>query len=117
MRCTKPGTAIRRRPRRPKSSRCAAPSPACCASRASNASPPTGRRRGRDAHRGARAVFFAESGGYVETPTYHRSQLKAGNRIAGPAVIEEYASTTLLHPGDAVEIEALGDLVIDIRRS
>jgi N-methylhydantoinase A len=72
---------------------------------------------GADAHRGARAVFFAESGGYVETPTYHRSQLKAGNRIAGPAVIEEYASTTLLHPGDAVEIEALGDLVIDIRRS
>jgi N-methylhydantoinase A len=72
---------------------------------------------GADAHRGARAVFFAESGAYVQTPTYDRRRLKAGNRIAGPAVIEEYASTTLLHPGDVVEIDAFGDLVIDIRRS
>ncbi len=27
----------------------------------------------------------------------------AGNRIAGPALIEEYASTTVVHPGDVVD--------------
>ena len=70
-----------------------------------------------DAHRGSRAVYFAESGGYVETPTYHRPLLSAGNRIAGPALIEEYAATTVVHPGDVLEVDAFGDLVIEIRRS
>ena len=41
----------------------------------------------------------------------------AGNRIVGPALIEEYASTTVVHPGDVVEVDAFGDLVIEILRS
>src|SRR5207253_3542240 len=40
-----------------------------------------------DAFRGKRPVYFAGTG-FVETPTYHRPRLKAGNRIAGPALIE-----------------------------
>ena len=43
--------------------------------------------------------------------------LTAGNRIAGPALIEEYASTTVVHPGDVLEVDAFGDLVIEIGRS
>jgi N-methylhydantoinase A len=78
---------------------------------AGDAVPPAG------AHRGTRAVYFAESGGYVETPTYQRARLTAGNRIAGPALVEEYASTTVVHPGDLLEVDAFGDLVIEIRRS
>jgi N-methylhydantoinase A len=70
-----------------------------------------------DAHRSSRAVYFAESGGFVDAPTYNRPQLLAGNRIAGPALIEEYASTTVVHPGDALQVDAFGDLVIAIRRS
>jgi N-methylhydantoinase A len=69
-----------------------------------------------DAFSGARAVYFAETG-YVETPTYDRLRLRAGNRIAGPALVEECASTTVVHPGDRLEVDAFGDLVIDIRRS
>ena len=45
--------------------------------------------------RGTRPVYFAEAGGHVDTPTYDRARLVAGNRIAGPALIEEYASTTV----------------------
>ncbi len=41
--------------------------------------------------------------------------LRAGNRIAGPALVEEYASTTVVHPGDRLEVDAFGDLVIEIR--
>ena len=33
-------------------------------------------------------------------------------RIAGPAVIEEFDSTTVLHPGYAAEIETYGNLII-----
>jgi N-methylhydantoinase A len=69
------------------------------------------------AFRGTRPVFFAEAGRSVDTPSYDRAQLLADNRIAGPALIEEYASTTLVHPGDVVTVDAYGDLVIEILRS
>jgi N-methylhydantoinase A len=68
------------------------------------------------AGRGARPVYFASTG-YVDTPTYDRAALHAGNRIAGPALIEEHASTTVVHPGDMLEVDAFGDLIIEVRRS
>ena len=36
-----------------------------------------------------------------DAPTWRRAELLAGNRIKGPALIEEHASTTVLMPGDA----------------
>ena len=68
------------------------------------------------AGRGARPVYFASTG-FVDTPTFDRAKLKAGNRIEGPALIEEHASTTVLHPGDKLEVDAFGDLIIEVRRS
>ena len=68
------------------------------------------------AYRGSRPVYFA-SIGFVDTPTFDRAALKAGNKIEGPALIEEHASTTVLHPGDKLEVDAFGDLIIEIRRS
>jgi N-methylhydantoinase A len=64
---------------------------------------------------GTRPVYFVSTG-FVDAPTYDRPLLKAGNRIAGPALIEEHASTTVVHPGDAVEVDAFGDLIMTIRR-
>ena len=63
---------------------------------------------------GTRPVHFREAGGFVETPTYARAALLAGNRIAGPALVEEHASTTVLGPDDALEVDAFGDLVIAV---
>jgi N-methylhydantoinase A len=71
---------------------------------------------GADAFRGRRPVYFASTG-FVETPTWHRPALQAGNTIAGPALIEEHASTTVMHPGDRMTVDDFGDLVIDIRRN
>ena len=78
---------------------------------AGNAAPPAA------AFRVARPVYFAEAGCWVDTPSYDRAALLAENRITGPALIEEYASTTVVHPGDVVVIDAFGDLVIEILRS
>jgi N-methylhydantoinase A len=79
---------------------------------------PTGQTEPADAaFRGTRPVYFAEAGRRVDTPTFHRPVLRAGNRITGPALIEEYASTTVVHPGDVVAVDAFGDLVIEILRS
>ena len=68
------------------------------------------------AFRGTRPVYFASTD-FVESPTYDRPALKAGNKIAGPALIEEHASTTVVHPDDFVEIDAFGDLIMTVRRT
>jgi N-methylhydantoinase A len=70
----------------------------------------------KQASRGARPVYFAEASDYVETATFARAALLAGNRIEGPALVEEYASTTVLHPGDALTVDQFGHLVITIKR-
>jgi N-methylhydantoinase A len=67
-----------------------------------------------DARTGSRRAYFQAAGGFVETPTFARSKLVAGNRIEGPALIEEHASTTVALPGDSVEVDAIGNLVIGI---
>ncbi len=61
---------------------------------------------------GKRPVYYA--GRFHTTPTYRRAALLAGNRVKGPALIEEYASTTVLMPGDALEVDQLGNLVIAV---
>ena len=53
-------------------------------------------------------------GRFHATPTYRRDALLAGNRIKGPALIEEYASTTVLMPGDRMTVDAYGNLVIAV---
>jgi N-methylhydantoinase A len=63
---------------------------------------------------GTRPVHFHIVGGYIDCPTFARAALKAGNRIAGPVLIEEHASTTVVAPGDTVVVDELGNLVISI---
>ena len=46
-----------------------------------------------------RPVYFAEAGDYVDCPIYDRYALAAGAAFAGPAVVEEFDSTTVVHPG------------------
>ena len=62
--------------------------------------------------RGEKDVYF--TGGFRRTGVYHRESLRAGNRVAGPALIEEHASTTVLAPGDVMTVDAFGNLVIEI---
>ena len=68
------------------------------------------------AFRDKRPVYFSGVG-TVETATYDRNKLTAGNRIEGPALIEEYASTTVVGPQDKVEVDTFGNLHIEIGRA
>jgi len=45
---------------------------------------------------------------------FDRAQLLQGNMIAGPAMIEEAASVTVVGPEDAVEVNAFGHLVMHL---
>jgi N-methylhydantoinase A len=60
-----------------------------------------------------RPVVF-QGVGQVNCPVVQRAELKAGQVIVGPAVIEEYASTTILHPGDSAVFHVDGFLVITL---
>ena len=68
----------------------------------------------KSAFTGTRAAYFTENGDFADTPTYDRATLEASNRIAGPALIEEHASTTVLLPGDTMTVDAFGNLVIEV---
>ncbi|MFT5487910.1 MAG: N-methylhydantoinase A [Alphaproteobacteria bacterium] len=62
----------------------------------------------------SRPVYFAERSGRVETPVLQRSSLPVGFSSDGPAVIEEYGSTTIVGPDDRFEIGRLGEIRIQI---
>jgi N-methylhydantoinase A len=66
----------------------------------------------KSAFTGRRSVFFG--GKFRPTPTYARAALAVGNRITGPALIEEHASTTVLGPGDRLEVDSHGNLLIAV---
>jgi len=59
-----------------------------------------------------RSVFFPNGHGRVETDVWDRPTLPLGFSIKGPAIIEEYSSTTVIYPGDVAEIGALGEISI-----
>jgi N-methylhydantoinase A len=62
---------------------------------------------------GKRPVDLGERG-FRATPTYRRSELLAGNRIKGPALIEEHASTTVLMSSDVLTVDPYGNLLIAV---
>jgi 5-oxoprolinase (ATP-hydrolysing) len=53
----------------------------------------------------------------VSTPFYDRAELKAGQTVAGPAVVEQYDSTTVVPPGLVAEIDRHGNIVVDCSRA
>jgi N-methylhydantoinase A len=62
--------------------------------------------------RGWRPVIFDTQP--VDCPIYLRSGFKAGDRLSGPAVIEEMGATILVYPGDTMQVNDLGQLVIEV---
>jgi N-methylhydantoinase A len=55
-------------------------------------------------------------GGTLDAQIFDRTALAPGFSEAGPALIEEYGSTTLVWPGDSFEIGALGEIRIHCGR-
>jgi N-methylhydantoinase A len=62
---------------------------------------------------GTREVWLAEAGGFVTCPVYDRERLRPGNRIVGPAVIEQMDTTTLVLPGMEGRIENYLNLILE----
>jgi N-methylhydantoinase A len=65
---------------------------------------------GDPAPKSSRAVYFGT--GFLETPVFDRASLPPAGRVDGPAVVEEFGSTTVVFPGQYVEVDPHGILVI-----
>lgn len=52
-------------------------------------------------------------GAIVPTPVYLRQRLKPGQRITGPAVIEERDTTIVLRPGWSAQVDAMGNVIAE----
>jgi N-methylhydantoinase A len=61
-----------------------------------------------------RDVYLDDARRPVRCPIYDRDGLAAGDAIRGPAIVEEYATTTLLGAGDAATVARSGELVVTI---
>jgi N-methylhydantoinase A len=65
---------------------------------------------GTPAPKGERPVWFAD--GFVPTPIYDRPSLGAGAELRGPAVVEEFGSTTVVFPGQTLKVDDHGIMII-----
>jgi N-methylhydantoinase A len=63
-----------------------------------------------DALKKKRQVYL--DGNLTATPIYERERLTGGNTITGPAIIEEPFHTTVVMPGQTLEVDRLGNLII-----
>lgn len=62
---------------------------------------------------GERNVYLPEGGGFVPCPLYDRGRLASGNVVAGPAVIDQMDSTTLILPGQHARVDPYRNLIIE----
>jgi N-methylhydantoinase A len=67
-----------------------------------------------DPIKGHRLSYFPEAGGMVSTIVLDRYAMRQGDIYAGPALVEERESTTVVLPGDTVALSANGNLVITV---
>jgi N-methylhydantoinase A len=72
--------------------------------------PKLAQRAGKPVPKSSRAVYFGTR--FQDTPVYDRTSLPSGGRVDGPAVVEEFGSTTVVFPGQYVEVDPHGILVI-----
>jgi len=57
-----------------------------------------------------RPVYF--DGGLRDTPVFQRASLPAGFTLTGPAVVEEFGSTTVVYPDQRLEVDPHGILIV-----
>ncbi len=62
---------------------------------------------------GSRKVYFDDRG-WVDASVYSREKLKPGAALEGPAVVEEYDSTTLVPPEHLLRVDEYGNLRIGV---
>ncbi len=63
---------------------------------------------------GKRQAYFEDYGGWVEADAYVRDELSPGTRIEGPAVIDQFDSTTVLPPETTATVDDYANLLVKV---
>ena len=58
-------------------------------------------------------MWLPEAGFVVACPVYDRERLRAGNRFAGPAIVEQMDATTVVLPAMAARVEPYLNLILE----
>jgi N-methylhydantoinase A len=58
----------------------------------------------------SRPVYF--DGQFRDTPVFSRGSLPAGFKLSGPAIVEEFGSTSVVFPGQELTVDPHGILII-----
>jgi len=61
-----------------------------------------------------RDVYFGADLGWQKTRVYRRSSLSVGTELAGPAIIEEMSSTTVVLEGQRASVDHAGNILIQV---
>ena len=70
--------------------------------------------RAEPAPRPPRRAYFGAQHGWLETPVLRRSDLATAR--PGPLIVEEYDATCVVPPGARAELDAGGNIVIELSR-
>lgn len=65
------------------------------------------------AFKGERQLYDIDRAVFETARVYDRAKLFAGDRLSGPAIIEQFDSTTVVCAGQALEVDRRGNLIID----
>jgi len=72
---------------------------------------------GKDGKLGHRPAYMGQTDKPVACDVYDRESMAVGAEIVGPALIREYASTTVMFEGDRCRVAGTGELVITLRNA
>lgn len=61
--------------------------------------------------KGRRRAYFD---GWTDCPVYAYERLGCGNRLAGPAIIEQVDSTIVIQPGNRARVDRYGNVIIEV---
>ncbi|MEU3625915.1 methylhydantoinase [Amycolatopsis coloradensis] len=67
-----------------------------------------------DARKGSRPAYFPAEGGFVDTAVFDRYRLVPGDRVEGPAIVEERESTVVIPPGARCVVGEDAGLVVTV---
>jgi N-methylhydantoinase A len=59
-----------------------------------------------------RQVCFSAARGFESCPVYDRTRLRPGHRLSGPAIVEQFDSTTVILPGQTATVDGYRNVII-----